>query len=77
MTMNLATASRDGFEPAVTIMLNAGAGPNDPRQYYSARSPLYWTAKEGHCRVMDILIANGANVDWKEPRTSRDPIRNG
>lgn len=64
--MNLATASRDGFEPAVAIMLNAGAGPNDPRQYYSARSPLYWAAKEGHCRVMDVLIANGANVDWKE-----------
>ena len=64
--MNLATASRDGFEPAVGIMINAGARPNDPRQFNSGLAPLYWAAKEGHARVMEILLANGANVGWKE-----------
>jgi hypothetical protein len=64
--MNLATAARDGFEPAATILLNAGARPNDPRQYYSALSPLYWAAKEGNTGVMDVLLAHGANADWKE-----------
>lgn len=63
--MNLATASRDGFEPAVLILLDAGAEPNDPRHYHSALSPLYYAAKEGHTRVVDILLANGANVNWK------------
>lgn len=66
IAMNLATASRDGFEPAVTIMLDAGARPNDPRHYYSALSPLYWAAKEGHTGVVDVLLANGANANWKE-----------
>lgn len=79
--LNLAQLVQDGMLSQLVLRLEAGANPNDPKEFYDGKSgfiwhrvrpgvpvcsPLWWAALFGYDRIVDALLDAGADAEWVE-----------
>jgi uncharacterized protein len=63
----LMTAARSGVAEAVALLISAGANVNE-RESWRGQSPLMWAAGEGNLEVVELLVANNADITARSKR---------
>ena len=63
----LMTAARTGRVEALTVLLEGGADL-DGHENWFGETPLIWAAAEDHAGAVRLLIARGADVNWRSAR---------